>query len=453
MISSDSGGERRHTRPARMAALLDAAPMAPLLDGRGGLPVGFVAGGRYEVERLIARGGMASVYQALDRWSRRAVALKAFDRVAGEDAELAARFDREARIGAMGLGGVPAVRAHLAARAGEHPALLVMELIEGRTLASAFGVQRGHSSGRPALDVRAVLRVGREIAEVMAGAHARGIVHRDLKPSNIMLSARGGVFVIDFGIAFVVGDTTLTQTGAVMGTVAFMAPEQLCAERRPDLRTDVYGLGATLFECLTGQPLVPAHCSAPQALAQLERRAVKRDPVPELLSAGVPAEVAAMIRKATALVPADRFDDMTAMRIAIEECLGPRHTWPAPAGRGGERAPWRRWWWAVAAAAAGAVSVAAILATAVGHHGREAGPVRESTPGGAAWWPTPAPFERPAPLVGEGLVIAEAPPASPSPPPAKGTLPKTQLSKKPPVAWQPRKVHEGHRWGLKRVAE
>jgi Tol biopolymer transport system component/predicted Ser/Thr protein kinase len=187
--------------------------------------------GPYRVERLIGAGGMGEVYRAMDTRLAREVAIKTCRQEFGE------RFQREARaIASLNHRNICCLY-----DVGQN--YLVMELLEGETLAERL--KRGQ------LSIEQTLRHGGEIADALAAAHAKGIVHRDMKPANVMLT-KAGVKVLDFGLAKSSEDENLTGSNVVMGTLAYMAPEQ--REGQPcDPRTDIYALGLTLHEMATGK--------------------------------------------------------------------------------------------------------------------------------------------------------------------------------------------------------
>jgi serine/threonine protein kinase len=205
--------------------------------------------GAYEVIEALGAGGMGEVYKARDTRLSRLVAIKLVRVQIGQLAEARQRFEREARaISALN-------HPHICTLydVGEHDSreFLVMELIEGETLAARL--ERGP------LSIEETLRYGIQIADALASAHRQGIVHRDLKPSNVMLTPRGAK-LLDFGLATLrapqalsgAPDPTVTAEGAVLGTVLYMAPEQL-EGKSVDARADLFALGAILFEMLTGR--------------------------------------------------------------------------------------------------------------------------------------------------------------------------------------------------------
>ena len=187
--------------------------------------------GPYRVESLLGAGGMGRVYRAFDSRLNRAVAIKLAHEEFGE------RFEREARAIAQ------LNHPHICTLHDVGPNYLVMELVEGETLATRL------ARGRLALDH--VLRYSIQIADALAAAHAKGIVHRDLKPGNVMVT-KSGVKVLDFGLAKSEGDQSITHSHVVLGTPAYMAPEQQ-EGREADARTDMYALGLLLQEMATGK--------------------------------------------------------------------------------------------------------------------------------------------------------------------------------------------------------
>jgi predicted Ser/Thr protein kinase len=202
-----------------------------------------VISGRYELEELVGSGGMSAVYRAHDRLLERKVALKILHQRYGEDAEYLERFRREAR--AVAQLAHPNIVTVIDRGEDEERQFIVFEYIDGDDLKQL--VER---SGP--LPVDQVVRLGLDVARALAFAHERGIVHRDVKPQNVLLNGDGQAKVTDFGIARSLDvERGVTQTGTVLGTSNYIAPEQ--ASGQPvDERSDVYSLGVVLFELLTG---------------------------------------------------------------------------------------------------------------------------------------------------------------------------------------------------------
>ncbi|HEX6921506.1 MAG TPA: protein kinase, partial [Actinomycetes bacterium] len=205
--------------------------------------VGRVLDGRYHVESRLARGGMATVYEAVDSRLDRPVALKVMHRNLAEDEEFVSRFIREAKSAARLSH--PNVVAVFDQGADDGHVFLAMELVNGRTLRDLLR-ERGSLTPRQALEILESVLAG------LGAAHHAGIVHRDVKPENVLLSDDGRVKVGDFGLArAVTGHTSHSTTGVLIGTVAYLSPEQV--ERGvADPRSDVYAAGILLYEMLTG---------------------------------------------------------------------------------------------------------------------------------------------------------------------------------------------------------
>lgn len=238
---------------------------------------------RYELGPLLGRGGMADVFRAEDRTLRRAVAVKVLREVAGDESDRA-RFVGEARtlaglshsglVTVLDAGfGVTAPGAAAAVTADAHP-FLVMELVDGRTLGR---VVQDWDGGLPPEDVGSV---GAQVAEALAYVHRNGVVHRDVKPGNILLGPRKRVRLADFGVARLVEDSAgHTRTGHVIGTAAYLAPEQVTGDEVSGA-TDVYSLGLVLLEALTGRREFPG-AATEAAVARLHRDPEVPDSLPE----------------------------------------------------------------------------------------------------------------------------------------------------------------------------
>ncbi|MEZ4264319.1 MAG: serine/threonine-protein kinase [Polyangiaceae bacterium] len=281
--------------PTLMESTLPSAPRAAHAEE---LRVGQLLADRYALERVVGEGGMGVVWAARDTHSGGRVAIKTLKK---ETVELCRRVEREAYVArAISHPNVVEVRAVLPLASGA-PAL-VMDLLEGRSLAAELAV-RGRLDP---VDACAVLS---PVVSAVRAAHAKGFVHRDLKPQNVFLATaddadRPVVMLLDFGLARAVARDDaaadkLTQTGAVLGTPHYMAPEQLFGEADIDARADVWSLGAIAYECLTG-----ARPWSGKSYAQLVKAATRGAPAP-LASHGrdVPAALAAIV---DAMLAADR---------------------------------------------------------------------------------------------------------------------------------------------------
>ena len=183
--------------------------------------------------------------------------------------------------------------------------VIVMELVRGRTL-------RDFLDERGALDPIEVVHIGAEVAGALAIAHKAGVIHRDIKPANILLSDDGRVLVTDFGIAKVLDEPDLTRTAQVLGTVKYLAPEQV--EGGPvDGRTDLYALGAVLYEAVCGEAPFRAETPAALALARMHRDPTK----PSLVLTEIPADLETTVMRAMSRAPGDRFASANDMRAAL----------------------------------------------------------------------------------------------------------------------------------------
>ena len=266
-------------------------------DAAGDPMSGRLLEGRYRIGARIARGGMASVYEATDVRLDRTVAIKIMHPGLGDDAEFAARFVREARSAArLSHPNVVAVYD----QGDDHGTVfLAMELVDGITLRDVIRKEA------PLPPTRALALI-EPVLSALAAAHRAGIIHRDVKPENVLIAADGRVKVADFGLARAVSaDTQHTATGGVLiGTVSYLAPE-LVVDGRADARADVYAAGVVLFELLTGSK--PHEGETP---IQVAYKHVHEDvPAPSTLEPGLPAYVDALVARATArdrgLRPAD----------------------------------------------------------------------------------------------------------------------------------------------------
>jgi eukaryotic-like serine/threonine-protein kinase len=254
--------------------------------------------GRYQIETSIGSGGAGEVFRALDTQIHRRVALKVL-RTRGSNAESREKFLRELRT----LGSINHENVVQLYDCGEHEGTLylVLEYLAGEDLNEAI---RGQRCG----DLSARIEIARQMIAGLDHIHQAGILHRDIKPSNLFLLPNGRVKLMDFGIARADGNA-LTQTGNMVGTPAYMAPEQLVLESSQlTAAVDVHALGITLFELFTGLRAFPGNTIG-QILEQVRTHEVSAEP---LLHAGVPAGLAAFIVRCTAKDPAQRPRDLVA---------------------------------------------------------------------------------------------------------------------------------------------
>ena len=274
--------------------------------------------GPYEIVSALGAGGMGEVYRAHDAKLKRDVALKILPASVSEDPERLARFEREARVLASlnhpHIGAIYGVEEADSARA------LVLELVEGPTLADRLA--------QGVLSPKEALSTARQIAEALDAAHEKGIVHRDLKPANIKVTPDGTVKVLDFGIAKMrtpdearANATTVTtvgtQAGTLLGTVAYMSPEQARGQA-VDKRTDVWAFGCVLFEMLTGQAVF-----AGETMSDTIARVLEREPDWERLPSTTPANLRRLLRRCLEKDPKQRLRDIGDARPELQETLAP----------------------------------------------------------------------------------------------------------------------------------
>jgi len=264
-------------------------------------------GGRYQMEARIGAGGMAEVFRGFDPVLNRTVAIKVLNPQFARDASFVERFRREAQAAARL--NQPNIVAVYDTGADDGTQFIVMEFIEGRTLGEFM------ETGRKPTPVQAA-EIAQKICAALAAAHAAGVIHRDIKPGNVMVTRDGTVKVMDFGIARVLGPETAPQTSAVLGTASYLSPEQ--AQGGPvDARTDIYSLGAVLYEMLAGRP--PFMGDTPVAVAYKQ---VNETPVvPSQLNPDVPARLDAVVMKALSKNPSNRYQTADEFSADLERVI------------------------------------------------------------------------------------------------------------------------------------
>ncbi|MFI6511344.1 Stk1 family PASTA domain-containing Ser/Thr kinase [Streptosporangium sp. NPDC050855] len=280
--------------------------------------VGKLLDGRYRVESRIARGGMATVYLALDIRLDRTVAVKVMHRSLAEDPAFVRRFIGEAKSVAS-LSHPNVVHVFDQGTDGDN-VYLSMEYVPGRTLRDVLRA-RGRLPAREALEVMI------PVLAALGAAHQSGLVHRDVKPENVLLADDGRVKVVDFGLARAIEATNQTRTGVMIGTIGYMSPEQVTAGAT-DARSDVYAAGIMLFELLTGRQ--PYEGETPMSVAY--RHVHDTVPVPSAVLPGSPPLLDNLVAAATARDPANRPADATALLVAAVEAhrMLPRDSVPHP---------------------------------------------------------------------------------------------------------------------------
>ncbi len=271
--------------------------------------------GEYHLERKLGEGGMGTVYLGTHQTLDQRVAVKVLDAALARNAEVRTRFIQEANI-QVKLQHPGIVRVLTASTQGDHLAL-VMEYVEGISLEQAL-----ERHGRLPLAKMAPLM--EQVLAAVGHAHAQGVVHRDLKPSNIMVQPDGVARVMDFGIAKVVGGAKLTRTGTLMGTALYMSPEQVLGRSDVDHRTDIYSLGVTFYEALTGRP--PFEGSGDEGVDSdflIKQAHVQTDPPdPRRFLADLPGHLAGALLGAMAKDPGDRFEGCGEFGLALRQAKG-----------------------------------------------------------------------------------------------------------------------------------
>jgi Tol biopolymer transport system component len=302
--------------------------------------------GSYEIVAPIGAGGMGEVYRARDTKLGRDVAIKIVPEHFAQDRQRMARFEREAQL--LAALNHPHIAHIYGFEDSNGMPALVMELVEGPTLAEL--IEQGP------LPLEESLRIARQVAEALEYAHDRGIIHRDLKPANVKLTADGNVKILDFGLAKALEDekattdishsptltVAATQAGIVLGTAAYMSPEQ-AKGKSADRRADIWSFGVLLFEMLTGKKLYEAD-TAQETLAAV----LIKEPSLDSLPANIPPRLRILLRRCLTKDSRMRLQAIGEARIAIDEILSgsvpeeaPSVIPPLPAhGKNRERTAW-----------------------------------------------------------------------------------------------------------------
>jgi serine/threonine protein kinase len=297
--------------------------------------------GPYEIVSALGAGGMGEVYRARDTHLNREVALKVLPQTVGTNPDLLARFRREAQL--LACLNHPQIAQIYGFEEADGVPAIVMELVEGPTLADR--IARGR------IQIDEALPIARQIAEALEAAHEQRIIHRDLKPSNIKVRHDGKVKVLDFGLAKIiersstgadsdahastVADATLSGQGLILGTAAYMSPEQ-AAGKVADKRSDLWSFGVVLFEMLTGKPVFNGD-TLPEVLASV----LKAPPDWALLPTEVPTTITTLLRRCLEKDAARRVDSAAHARLVIEDALEPS---PVPIHRDSRRRRWSLAW-------------------------------------------------------------------------------------------------------------
>jgi eukaryotic-like serine/threonine-protein kinase len=268
--------------------------------------VGELIAGRYELEKLVGSGGMSNVFRAHDRLLERTVALKILHEQYTRDDDYVERFRREAR--AVAQLAHPNIVTVIDRGEQDGRQFIVFEFVEGENLKEIIA----HGP----VPVRDAVALALQVARALSFAHGRGLVHRDVKPQNVLLNEDGQAKVTDFGIARSLDVQGVTQTGTVLGTSDYIAPEQARGQK-VDPKTDIYSLGAVLYELLTGE--VPF---AGDSFVAVAMRHVN-EPAPSVLAhrPDCPVRLDLAVQRAMAKDPADRFESMDDFVSELETCL------------------------------------------------------------------------------------------------------------------------------------
>lgn len=280
---------------------LSTTPVAPTTN-RSAPPITVPVGERFEMLGRIGAGNHGVVFRARDSQLQREVAIKRFSHFVADDPRAMRRITREvATLARVSHHNVVTVHdlVHMADGDGEITPHLVMELVEGTSLRDLLN--RQGPSLRSVIVVRGVL-------EGLVACHQAGILHLDIKPANVLVTPDGGVKIVDFGIARAASDATAT----VAGTPHYMAPEQF--DGRADERSDIYSVGCLLYECLTGVPPFQGTMATQLMAHRHEPRPDPRDITPQ-----VSAALVAVVHRAMAVEPAERFQSVQEMLVALEE--------------------------------------------------------------------------------------------------------------------------------------
>ncbi|WP_409332808.1 serine/threonine-protein kinase [Trujillonella humicola] len=280
-----------------------------------------VLGDRYELVELVATGGMGRVWRARDRRLDRTVAVKVLRSEYTDDAVSLARFRAEAQVSArLRHRNIAALHDYGEATGpdGEVCAFLVMELVEGESLAARLARE-------PRLPPDVVLDVVDQTAAALSAAHEAGVVHRDVKPGNVLLGSDGVVRITDFGIAWTATSVPLTRTGQVVGTACYLSPEQ-AEGRHASPASDVYALGMVAYECLAGRRAFDGDNPVQIALRQ-----IREQPAP--LPDDVPDGVRVLVDRALVKDPDGRLRDGSQVRAAVADVRAGRRLEPAPPPR------------------------------------------------------------------------------------------------------------------------
>jgi serine/threonine protein kinase/WD40 repeat protein len=325
-LSIDTYLQRFPEFAQQLRPALNSVRLLVSLGGQYVVPSSGAILGDFQIQRMVARGGMGIVYQARQTSLDRTVALKVLSRREGDSSRAAGvmRFENEIRASAT-LDHPNIVPIYAVQRIGRFH-FYAMRWIEGMDW-NTWSVSMGSGDESLRRDFRQLATAIRDIADGLQHAHSRGVIHRDIKPSNLLRDPDGNVWIVDFGLAHFPNAASLTVTGELVGTIRYMSPEQAQSGAvRVDERTDIYSLGATFFEMVTGQPPVTASTPSEQ-LRQVLAADFRK---PRELDARVPRDLQTIILKMMAHDPADRYPSARALVDDLNRYLSDRPILASP---------------------------------------------------------------------------------------------------------------------------
>jgi serine/threonine protein kinase len=273
--------------------------------------IGRSLGGRYQIEALLGQGGMSAVYKATDPNLKRVVAIKLIHAHLSTDQQFIQRFEEEAAaVASLRHPNIVQVYDY---NSDEGTHYMVLEFVPGETLQDRL--QRLSTQGRT-LDVNEAIKYILNICDALGYAHQRGMIHRDIKPANIMLDVYGQAILMDFGIVKILGGTSHTATGAVLGTARYISPEVIRSEQA-DQRSDIYSLGVMIYEMLSGQP--PFRSDSTMSLMMMHLN----EPVPDprTLRADLPTALVNIMLKCLEKDRANRYQNVGELAAELKGAL------------------------------------------------------------------------------------------------------------------------------------
>lgn len=309
-VTSTSGGFGANTASGVAVTASGAAVSRALTNSAAILEVGSLLGGRFEILEILGVGGMGAVYKAHDRDIERIIALKCIRPDLANHPEIIQRFKQELLL-ARQVAHKNIIRIFDVRESGGLK-FITMEHVAGRDLRSML-----HE--RSKLPPKEAIEIMQQVCSGLGAAHAEGVLHRDLKPSNIMLDQQGRVVVMDFGLARSLSEEGMTRTGAMLGTLEYMSPEQARAETL-DARSDLYTVGLIFYELLTGK--MPYEAASPTA--SILRRTHERCAPPAQLDPEIPANVSAVVCKCLEPDPKNRYQNMQELIAELDAIQGKR---------------------------------------------------------------------------------------------------------------------------------